>query len=295
MLFSFRWVRGEMVYYLPILGALGLATSTLLEKLVLRKKKVDVKLYHVASFFAVVIAMIPFIWFFWKFDSAALQAGNLLIFALVVLFSIAANLFVFYSLKWEKISNIEPARILEPLFVILLAVVFSFFVEGLYETNSRILIAALIAAAALIFSHIKKHHLKFNKYFIAAILGSFFYAVELILSRLILDFYSPLSFYFLRCSVIFLLSLIIFRPKFKKLNTKVRWIILATGAIWAFYRVMVYYGYLYIGVVFTTLLVMLGPIFVYLFARVFLKEKLEWRNIVASIVIIGAILYALLG
>lgn len=284
-----------MLYYLPILGAIGLATGTLLEKIILRKKKIEVKVYHVAHFLALVLIMIPFIWFFWKFDSAALQIGNILIFGLVILFSIIANLFVFYSLKWEKISNIEPARILEPLFIILLAIVFSFFTEGLYETNTKIIIAALVAGAALIFSHIRRHHLEFNKYFIAAVLGSFFFALELVLSKLILAFYSPMSFYFLRCSTIFLLSLIIFKPKFKKLDIKARWIILATGFVWMIYRVIVYYGYLNIGVIFTTLIIMLGPIFIYIFAKIFLKEKLGWRNIVASIIIIGAVLYASLG
>ncbi len=295
MLFSLKEIRGNKMYYLPILGAVAASTGTILEKLVLRKKKIGPKLYQTAVFLAVVIAMIPFVFFFWKFDLAALQFWNIVIFVLILIFSMLANLFVFYSLKWEKLENIEPARILEPLFVVLLALVFSFFVEGLYETNSRILISALIAGAALVFSHVKKHHLQFNKYFIAAILGSLFYAIELVLSRLILDFYSPISFYFIRCTAIFLLSWAIFRPKFKKLDTKVRWTILGTGAIWALYRVMVYYGYIHIGIVFTTLLVMLGPIFIYIFAKVFLKEKLEWRNVVASIVILGAVVYSLFG
>lgn len=283
------------MYYLPVLGALGMATGTILEKVVLKKKNIDPKLYQTAIFLAIAITMLPFIWFFWKLDPAAFQFGNIFIFVLVLIFSILANVFVFYSLKWEKLENIEPARILEPLFVVLLALVFSFFVEGLYETNSRILVAALVAGVALIFSHVRKHHLQFNKYFLAAILGSFFFALELVISRLILDFYSPISFYFIRCTAIFLLSWLIFRPKFKKLDTKVKWTILGTGAIWAVYRVMIYYGYIHIGIVFTTLLVMLGPIFIYIFAKIFLKEKLQWRNIVASIVILGAVVYSLFG
>ena len=78
-------------------------------------------------------------------------------------------------MKWEKVTNLEPAKILEPLFVIILAIFFSFIIDaGLYERNLKVIIPALIAGVALIFSHIQKHHLKFNRYFIAAILGSFF-------------------------------------------------------------------------------------------------------------------------
>ncbi len=284
-----------MVFYLPIFGAVAMASGTMLEKIVLRKKKIDIRLYQVAVFLAIVLVMIPFIYFFWKLDPLALELKNIFIFSLVVFFSIIANLLVFYSLKWEKISNLEPARILEPLFVILLAVIFSFFVSDLYERNLNITIPALIAAAALIFSHVKRHHLTFNKYFIAAIIGSFFFAVELVISRLILDFYNPLSFYFVRSSAILLISFLLFRPSLKKLNTKVRWQILATGALFVFYRIVIYYGYLNIGVIFTTLMIMLGPIFIYIFAKIFLKEKLEWRNVVAGIIIAASIAYVILG
>ncbi len=279
--------------YLPILGALALATGTILQKVVLGKRKINIKLYQSAEFLAIVLAMLPFIYFFWKLDALAFELKNVLIFFLVIFFSILANLFTFYSMKWEKLTNLEPAKILEPLFIILFAIIFSFFAEELYDRNLKIIIPALIAGGALIFSHIKKHHLSFNKYFIAAVIGSFFFALELVISRLILNFYSPMTFYFLRCSSIFLISLIIFKPKFKNIKTKVRWEILLIGAIWFIYRVMVYWGYLNLGIIFTTLMIMLGPIFIYAFAHIFLKEKLNWRNILASIIIVGCIIYAI--
>ncbi len=282
--------------YIPILGALGLAVGTILEKIVLMKKNMNIKLYHTVIFFAIILAMLPFIYFFWKLDSQALELKNILIFSLVIISSLIANIFVFYSLKWEKITKLEPARILEPMFVILLAIIFSFFVgEALYERNLKIIIPALIASVAIIFPHIKKHHLKINKYIIAAILGSFFFATELIISRLILNFYSPITFYFLRCSAIFLISLAIFRPKFKSLDKKTIWIILITGAIWAVYRIVIYWGYLNYGVIFTTLMIMLGPIFIYILAWKFLKEKLNWKNILSALIIIASVVYAILG
>jgi len=284
-----------MIYY-PILGALALATGTIIEKIVLRKKEVGIKLYQTAIFFAIILVMLPFVYFFWRVDSTAFELKNIFIFIAVILSSLIANILVFYSMKWEKINNLEPARMLEPLFIISLAIIFSFFIDtGLYDRNPNVIIPAFIAGMALIFSHLKKHHLEFNKYFTAAIFGSFFFALELIISRLILDYYSPLSFYFLRCSVIFLLSLIIFMPKFEKLSSKIRLEIFAAGVVWVIYRLAIYYGYLNLGVVFTTLMIMLGPIFIYAFARIFLKEKLSWRNITASIIILLSVLYVVLN
>jgi len=279
----------------PIIGALALAGGTILEKIVLIKRKIDIKLYQTSSFLAIALVMLPLLYFFWGVDSNALETRNILIFGLVVVFSIAANLFTFYSMKWEKVTVLEPAKILEPLFVIILAIIFSFFFEGLYDRNVQVVIPALIASVALIFSHIRKHHLDFNRYFIAAIFGSFFFALELVVSRLVLDFYSPISFYFLRCLFIFIISLAIFRPKFNKLDKIVKKEILVVAILWVVYRLMIYYGYISLGVIFTTLMIMLGPVFVYIFAWKFLKEKIDWRNIVAAVIIVGSALYAILS
>ena len=280
---------------ITIFGSLILAGGTILEKVILRKRKIDIKLYQVLSFLTIVLIMLPFIYFFWRMDAAALELKNIIIVGLVVILSLLANIFTFYSIKWEKITNIEPAKMMEPLFVIVLALIFSLFTEGMYAQNSKVIVPALLAACALIFSHLRKHHLNFNKYFVTAIFGSLFFAMELILSRLVLDLYSPLTFYFIRCLSIAILSLIIFHPRLNRLDKKVRWEIFAAGAIWVVYRMIIYYGYVNLGVIFTTLMIMVGPVFIYLFAWKFLKEKLDWRNIVAAAVIIGSVLYALLA
>jgi len=281
--------------YLPIIGALALASLTIMEKIALKRKKLDQKTFQTFTFFAAVIVMIPLMFFFYRLDPLAFQTKNLLIFAGVIISAFLANICLFYAIKWEKISNIEPALIMEPLFTVLLAIIFSFFVEGLYDRNMMVIIPAIIAGLALIFSHIRKHHLDFNKYFLAAMAGSFLFALELVTSRLILDFYTPISFYFFRCTFIFILSFLIFSPKLSEVKTnKLRWQMLLIGSLWVLFRVIVYYGYLALGVISTTLVIMLGPVFVYLFARIFLKEKLDKRNIIASIVIIACVLYVLL-
>jgi drug/metabolite transporter (DMT)-like permease len=281
---------------IPFIAAISAGFATTLEKLILRKRKIDFRLYQTSGFLAIALIMVPFLFFFWRVDSTALSFQNISILILVVIFSFIANVLVLYSMKWDKITHLEPAKLLEPLFTILLAILFSFiFGEILFARNTHVIIPALIAATALVLTHIKKHHLGFNKYFTAAIIGSFFFALELTTSRLILDFYSPLSFYFVRSTAIFIASFLIFRPKFKNITPKVRWEIIGASAIWIGYRVMLYYGFVNLGVIYTTLLVMLGPIFIYFFAWKILKEKLEWRHIAGSIVIIACIAYAVLG
>ena len=96
-----------MVYYFPVLGALMLAAGTILERFVLKKRKIGIRSYQVASFLAIVIAISPFLYFFWKLDPMALAPGNIFIFLAVILFALLANLLVFYSLKWEKVTNLN--------------------------------------------------------------------------------------------------------------------------------------------------------------------------------------------
>jgi drug/metabolite transporter (DMT)-like permease len=280
---------------IPILGALASGAGTVLEKAILKHKKIGIKLYQIAGFLAIVLAMIPLLFFFWKLDAGAFTVKNSLIFLGVVIAATIANFLMFYSEKGEKITNVEPAKIMEPLFVILLAIIFSFFVEGMGERNLKIIIPAFIAGIALIFPHIKKEHLHLNKYMIAALFGSFFFGLELVLSKLILDFYSPITFYFLRCLFILIISLILFRPSFKDLEKKTSLMILAAGILFVIYRVAVYIGYVRYGIIFTTLVIMVSPIFVYLLAHKFLKEKLNWKNILSAIIIIGCVLYAVLS
>jgi len=110
-----------------------------------------------------------------------------------------------------------------------------------------------------------------------------------------LDFYSPISFYFFRSAGILVLTFLIFRPKIKNsTQLKTYKTIFLIGALWVLYRVSVYYGFLQLGVIFTTLIIMLGPVFVYLFAKIFLHEKLSWRNILAAIIIVICVLYVTL-
>lgn len=282
------------MYYLPFVGAIANSGGVIWQRIVLVKKKVDIKAFQVAAFLAVTLLFLPFVYFFFKISPEAFTTTNILLFLLVILFSVVANLALFYSIKGERVSSLEPAFALEPLFTIILAVVASFFFAGLFDRNINIIIPAFIAGIALVFSHVKKHHLRFDKYFTAAIFASFFFASEMIVSKFILDYYTPLTFYFLRCIGVFLISLVIFRPKLSGINNKIKLEILGIAFLWIVFRVIVYYGYLNLGVVFTTLIVMLAPIFTYFLAWWILKEKIRWQDVVTALVIIACVVYAVL-
>lgn len=281
------------MFYIPILGALLEATGMLIEKKIIRKKNMNYKNYTVYGFIAIVVLIIPFLFFFWKLAPEALQLRNLLIFLAVIISALFANILIFYSLKRETLSEFEPIRLTQPLFTILLAFFLSFFISAYSdENNPVILILALIASITLIATHVKKHHLNFDKYIIAALAGSFLFALELVLSKMILPYYSSWSFYFLRCLFILVIAWIILKPSFKKIDKQTHYFTWVVALIWIFYRVILYWGYEKLGIVFTTILLILTPVFIFIFARIFLKEKVTKKQIISAVIIILCVIIA---
>jgi drug/metabolite transporter (DMT)-like permease len=243
------------------------------------------------------IILLPILYYFIpqdfpiNIDHQAFTPINLTILIGVMILALIANLLTFYAMKWEKITELEPLRLLQPLFAIILAL---FLFASERNIKLPIILAGLVASLALIFSHIRKHHFTLNKYAISAILGSLFFALELIVSNEILSFYPPLVFYLIRCTGILLMSIIIFKPSMKTIDNKTWRTIFLIGLIWIAYRLMLYTSYLSKGPVITTLLFMLTPVFIYIMSYLYLKEKPNWKNIVASIVILICVVYAMI-
>ena len=273
---------------LPIIGAILEAGGMIFEKKMLKKRNLDYKNYAVYEFFAIVLVMATFVFFFWRIDNGAFSTRNLSIFLGVVVSSIVANILIFYSLKRENVTEFEPVWLMQPLFTIILA--FLFYSS---ERKWNIVILALVASFSLVASHVRKHHLVFNKYLIAALLGGFFFAVELVLSKSLLSFYSPFTFYFLRCLFVLIAVFAIFRPSGKEVDKKTGIMFLIIGLVWALYRGIIYYGYETYGIVFTTIVLILSPVFLFIFAVIFLKEKPKLRNIVSSAIIVVCVALAI--
>ena len=277
--------------YLPIIGAFLEAVGTILEKKLLKHKKIDYRNYTVYGFLAIVLVLLPIIYFFQDVEEEAFFLKNILIFLLVIFMSILANVLFFYSLKKVKIIEFEPIRLMQPLFTILLAVI-------VYksERNWTIVLLAIIASIFLVVSHLKKHHLAINKYTISVYLSSLFFAVELVASKTIIQYYNPFFFYFLRCFFIFLFSFLIFKPSFSILakDKKIGVMTLIIAAIWVVYRAIIYYGYGVYGVVVTTLLFILAPVFLVILAVFFLHEKPSLKQIISIIIMIACVAAAII-
>jgi drug/metabolite transporter (DMT)-like permease len=281
--------------YLPIIGSFIEAAGMVLEKRIL--KKINYKNYAFWAFLISVILMLLIILFnknkFLNINKQAFLPLNLAIFALIIIFSLIANLLIFYSLKRECLTELEPVALMQPLFIVILAFIFSFFFK-IYsnERNYYMIVLGLIASIALVFSHIKKHHLCFDKYIIAAIIGGLFFSIELVLTNFILSYYNPLTFYFIRCLGVLILLGILFRKNIKFTDKKTSIVITLASITWVIFRIILYYGYEKLGVVHTTIIYILTPVFIYIMAVIFLKEKLKLKNIISALIILACVIAA---
>jgi drug/metabolite transporter (DMT)-like permease len=274
--------------FLSIAGSLLEATGMIFQKKILKLKGMNYKNYTVFEFLAIVLTMIPVLFFTWRLGEEAFQIKNLLLLLFVITTSIAANLLTFYSLKRKDVTEFEPLWLMQPLFTVVLAFIFYS-----SERNVVLLIPALVASMALVVTHLKKNHIYLDKYLWAALGGSFLFAVELVASKPLLPYYSGFTFYFIRCVGILIFTSLLYRPSIKVINKNSIWMIILVGITWFLFRAILYSAYETTGIIFTTTLFILSPVFMIIFAIIFLKEKLTKKQAISTLVILACVIASL--
>lgn len=279
------------MFYIPIIGAFLDATGTILYKKLANRHRITYKDFLVYGFLSIILVSLPLLYFFWRIDPLAGTNINLAILFLIITISIFANYFSFFAFKHRDLSKIQSIRLTLPLFTILFAFILSFFFEVYSnERNYYVLFFAFIASLALFFSNIKKEHFTFDKYSWSMLLGSFLFAIELTLSKPLVQFYHPITFYFIRSLFIFIIVFAIFRDDLSNLKPAGKGLFLGAALFWVGYRAILYYGYGVFGIVFTTTIFILSPVLIYLSSWIFLKEKVTKRQVFSSIVIVICVL-----
>lgn len=264
------------------------AFSTILDKVVLSRHRADVHNF--------IIAIFIFLWFFtglslpWlgSINSAkAFSIIGIFYLTLLVIFALIWNVIYYRAQQHETVQEFEVIVMMQPLFISLMAAII--FAD---ERNWHILAATAVASLALIFSHLRKDHLNFDQYSWLLILAVFFIAAEIQMRKLLLDWYSPAALYFVRTGILTVLFIFIWHPAKLAIPKKSWPHIVVSGLLGAAMMILSFYGYKNLGIVLTTLILMLGPILTYLLDFIILKEKLRPRIIIAAAVILGCILYA---
>jgi len=287
-----------MSILIPFIAALSSAVGVILNKIVLSSQKVGHRPFVIFLFFSL-FAMSGLLYpFGGKIEARAFSSPYLLLLLLVILIATVYNIIFYHALEKEKVLEWELIVMLAPLATILLASVFL-----RVERNLGVFLAGLVASAALIGSHLKRLHLQFDNFQRKLLFYLILYPAEAILIKELLFLYSPVALYMVRTlgvavalSIWYYLLAPVFcnepKPSFKKWTKKNLLWCLAISALAVLQMVLTYYGYWHFGIVFTTIVLTLGPILTYIATVLILKERLKKRIILAAVVILACIIYA---
>jgi drug/metabolite transporter (DMT)-like permease len=225
----------------------------------------------------VLLLVIPFFGVWPNFS----QALNLWwVMLIMVALATAGNLLYFWGIEHEKISDVEPFLLFNPLGAILIAGVF--FAD---ERSWSIFVAAGLASLALFWTYRKKHHFALTKGLWAIVLFIVVYGLEAVTIKYLLDVFDPVVLYFVR-SILVMLALTVFAtPKFSIIKSRHLAPFGIIGALAVASVVTTYMAFNVLGLSETIFVFVLSPILIYVLSVIFLAEKWKTKNIIASVVV----------
>ncbi len=239
---------------------------------------------------ALIFILMVFISFFWGgLDFSKIKSIHYILFLGVIIVGFFYNYLYYYSLKRGALCDVEPLAMFHPLLTMILAVII--FPD---ERNYYILIPALFAATTLIVTRVQKHHLKMHKY-TAAMLGFvILMAIESNLVKPLLEVVSPVALYTIRIGILSILFFIFTKTDLRKTNKVSIWQTFLIAIAVAIEYPAYYFAIQKLGVVETSLIMLLAPVLILFSSKLIFKEKLTIKKAVSSIVILICIATAII-
>lgn len=273
----------------PFISALSQAGGIIVDKIVLTRRQVSLRVFVPILFLFLFLLTAICYPFLGKISADFFQPYYLWLFLAMITVAIVWNVYYYRGVQAEKIHEFELIVIFQPILTILLATIF---IKG--ERNLQLEIASIIAALALITAHIKKNHFVFSSNSLGLILAVILMSIELIIIDYLLDVLSPVALYAVRTGIIFIFFLFYYKPHLKMVADHNFGLIFLTSALGTIQMVTKFYGFQEFGVIYTSLILILSPVLVYIISTIFLHENLKMRTIVSVLVILGCIVYATL-
>jgi len=270
-----------------LIASIGNAGGVILNKLILSKHKVPVPRFIPTLFIWLAIITAIFLpkWGFVDWEQL-LTAKYIILFALMIVVACIWNVYALRGIQKEEIHEFELIMLLSPLMTIIFAEIFL-----PAERDIWVFVAGIVASVALIATRFRHHHLKIGKTAWLTIMAMVLMSLESIIIKEILAVVSPVSLYFIRTTIIAIVFLILYRPKISKISKEVYAMTIISAIFGVVQMVLKFYGFINFGVIETTMVLILGPMMVYVYSYFYFKEKLYKRDIVAAIVVVAMILW----
>lgn len=271
-----------------ILASIGYAGGVVVDKIELSLCRTPVKKFIPLLFLllaAITLLLVPSLG---HFNSAVFSARYFFLFILMLIVATVWNVFYYEGLQKENLHEFELIMLLTPIVTIILAEIFLPSERGFKD-----FILGFIASLAFMMSRFRSHHIKLTISAKRTVLAMVLISFESILLKELLSVFSPVMLYFLRTLAIALVFLYLYKPKLKDLPIKSVGMIALSAAFGVLQMVLKFYGFQSLGVVETTMILLLGPFFVYLFSYFYFHERQHYkRDFVCASIVIICVLYS---
>lgn len=270
----------------PIVAAFLQAASITLDKFILSLKWVNFRTYTGVSFpLSFLVNLVLFFIFHPLFpDNWFMGYYGLLLLASIAT-GLVTNILFYRALDNDKLGEIETLSLLNVIPVIIISSLI--FTD---ERNAAVIVPALLASAAIIWSHWERHHIKIARDTLPYLCWSLTIApLSAIISKELLTVWNPIALEMVRTGALAALFLFMFRDAITKVPAHALRLLIVTNVFTTVAWVLFYFGYQRLGIVHTLLLFSLQPFLVYLTSIFVLKERPSWKLTVAFAVVLVSI------
>lgn len=278
-----------MNFVFPLLAAVLQAGSFTIDKAVLGIRRVSFKTYTGKSFPLIfLITFIIFVIFRPPFSAELLggDIGYLLLISIGML--VATNILFYRALEEEQLGEIQTLDLLRSIPIIIFS--------GIIFTDERrfwVILPALIASGAIIWSHWKHRHFRIRKNTLPFFLWSLTAApIGASISKLLLRSWNPISLELVRSGALAVIFGAIFRRQRKGVSPEIFPLFILTNILSAVAWILFYFSYQRAGIIYTILLFSLQPLLVYFASLFFLKEPFRPKKFIAFLVVLVSIVVA---
>lgn len=276
------------MFIFPFLAAVLQATSATLDKVIL-SKKVNFRGYLGISFPISFFVTLIIFSIYKPTISYEFFSGFQLFWLLVsIILTILTNYIIYKALAQDYLGEIETIGLVAAIpTIILSSIVFT------SERNFFVVILAIIASAAIIWSHLEGGKLSIRKNTLPFLVCALtLMPLNAIVMKILLSHWSPISLELIRNGVVAAVFLPMFQKSIKATNFTAMLFLLLTNVLTSVAWILFFFSYQKIGIIYTILLFSLQPILVYFAAIFILKEQPQYKKIVAFIIVIASIAIA---
>ena len=158
------------------------------------------------------------------------------------------------------------------------------------ERQPAILVPALVATMAVVWSHWERHHFAIARSTLPFFIWSLSIApVSAAIAKILLQTWNPISLHLVIGGVLAVLFIFAFQKHIMAASPQAIRYLIVTNILTTTAWILFYFGYQQLGIVHTLLLFSLQPFLVYLASIFILKERPSWKRTIAFAVVLVSI------